>query len=147
MKLTRRQITEAVIATLDAFIANGTVKQAFDVGTGHCFDFADAVVERLGAPPSLWTIEYANYTAANSEGYASGVFDLPTLRKFRVPLPSGVAVDDLNRVDLGFTGTHAFVVWDGPQGRKIYFDAETPEGVDSPFLLPFAKRYLADASG
>jgi hypothetical protein len=146
--ITRQAITKAVKTTLRDYIKAGEVKCAYDVGSGPCEDFAHDVLAKLDNPfggtegHSVDAIEYANLTGeGNSLASADGIFYPETLAAFKVKLPPDVTVDLLNKSELGDIGTHIFLRWASPQGY-VYFDAEAPQGVDSPFDLPFAQRYL-----
>lgn len=139
--LTRQIIAKAVRAMLKTYIQKKHVKCAYDVGSGSCEDFAEAVREALGSPPGLDCIEYANLTGPIGCEECDNKFYPETLQAFGVKLPPDVDVDLLNKSGLGDSGTHIFIRWETPQGY-LWFDAESPQGVDSPFDLPFAQRYL-----
>ncbi len=64
------------------------------------------------------------------------VYDAGQLAAWGYKLPDGVTIDSLNRVWL----SHCFIVY---QGR--FFDAECPEGVDTPFSLPLVLNALRKA--
>lgn len=144
--LTRQAITAAIQQTLKSYTKERHVKTAYDVGSGACEDFAEDVREILLGQvrhnsEELEAIGYDNLTGRLEKGVADGKFYTDTLQHFGVKLPPGVTVDLLNKSELGEAGTHCFLRWKSPQGY-LYFDAEAPRGVDSPFSLPFAQRYL-----
>lgn len=144
-KLTRSNITRTIQKTLADFINRGEVKCAYDVGSGACESFAEEVLVALDRHPKLDAIEYANLTGTipgDEWQRCNEIFDEDTFREFQVKVPPGISVSDLNASGLGRIGTHVFVRWSAPDGH-LYFDAETPQGVDSPFSLPFAQRYLS----
>lgn len=144
--LSREAIASAVKATLKDYIDSGNVKCAYDVGSGACEDFAYDVIAKLTPDgretPDLNVIEYANLTGRAGED-ADEIFYPEMLKSIglsHIPVP----IEILNKSGLGEVGTHVFVRWKSPTGY-LYFDAEVPEGVDSPFDLPFAQRYLNTA--
>lgn len=139
--LTRETIARTIREVLASYLADGRVECAYDVGSGECESFAEDVKEALGSPDGLDAIDYAELTGAGEDGIANEIFDNETLARFGVKLPDGVSVEDLNNSTLGCGGTHIFLRWTAP-GGYVWFDAETPDGVDSPFSLPFAERYL-----
>lgn len=138
----RQAIADTVRSTLARYTREGRVKCAYDVGSGECEIFAEDVLAALGSPAGLDVIEYANLTGCDDGEVCNEIFDDKTLRKFGVHLPDGVSTEDLNKYGLGSVGTHVFLRWTIPAGY-VWFDAEAPDGVDSPFNLPFARRYLA----
>lgn len=138
----KEDITKAIVQTYSEYTKNELVKCAYDVGSGLCEEFAESVLEKLGHPSNVDAIEFANLTGKLGCKTCDEIFYSETLKRFGVKVPSNVTIDILNKSGLGSIGTHVFLRWKSPAGY-MYFDAEAPNGVDSPFLLPFSKRYLA----
>src|SRR5436190_577831 len=137
----RSVITQAINDTLQEYLKAGRIKCARDVGTGHCEVFAKDVLDHLGRPMDVSVIEYENFTGPPDADEGDEIFYDDALLKSGVKLPPGVTADALNASGLGMLGMHVFLRWESP-GGPIFFDSEVPEGVDSPFSLPFAQAHL-----
>lgn len=100
-------------------------RTASDINFGFCEKFAEAVAEKLGAEAkTLWFDDLAG----NEQDPTDIGFDAQWLERCGYLLPAGLTVDDLNDDCPG----HCFISYGGK-----YFDSECPEGVDSPFFLPY----------
>ena len=145
-KTSRSAITQAINETLREYLQAGLVKCAADVGLGLCEKFANDVLERLGRPVDVSVIEYANFTGPPGADEGDQFFYDDALLESGVKLPPGVTADSLNATELGRYGAHMFLRGELPAG-PIYFDAQAPQGVDSPFSLPIMQRDLSTGSG
>lgn len=110
-----------------------SVKTAYDINCGLCEDFAGDVIRRMGGyTDSLFEMDFMNL-AGSDEDPSSDEFDEGWLRKNGYELPDGVSAEALNQMG----PAHIFVYCDGR-----YYDAECPEGVDTPFALPLILNNL-----
>jgi hypothetical protein len=46
--LTPELLTQTILSVIEEFLADGRCQTIRDIGNGHCYDFAEAVFERLG---------------------------------------------------------------------------------------------------
>jgi len=144
--MTRSAIALAILETLSEYKEAGRVKHPRQIVTKSCSrQFAYDVLERLGRPMDVSAIEYCNLTGLSGAGQEDELYYENTLSESGVKVPPGVTADLVNASGLGWFGTHTFLRWESPAGLS-FFDAEVPQGVDSPFSLPFAKRLLRDAT-
>lgn len=119
---------------------HGDLKNYVDINCGYCEDFARDVIGALSNfagidHDELQDYEYANFSGKLGRGEADGVFYASMLKRHGYGFPAGFSLKDANVTDLGDYGTHVFIVY-----KNMCFDSECPDGVDSPFKLPFAMR-------
>lgn len=139
-----------IVADLGArYLAEGRAASLQQINAGSCEDFAMDLIELLEEFPSCDSAEdvcIAGFLAVDpSTGFSmeGGPFDRELIERLwpdMVP-PEGLSWDDLDRLsgDVHFNGgTH---IWTALNGR--HYDAESPNGVASPFELPFFKRVIA----
>ena len=152
-KPTTAELSAAIVAEREAWIMAGTVADARAIGDGHCYDFAQAVMRRLGvaghgagyAPEDSharlvdvvtedwWTMVVDDDGDEEADPFH---MDIPRLRREGAPLPSGIDDDTL----AGLLGamTHNWLVLDGR-----HHDATCPEGADHFLLMPFFANQLS----
>lgn len=134
------QIMSATIRRVaDEYLADGSVACLYDIGNGHCENFAYDVLDQLrdyGVDPhalgdSSGVQVYAIEDFWEDDFYAS----TDRIRAAGETLPPNVPEEKLKQVLGG--ATH---VWLKFQDR--YYDAEAPEGVERFLELPFFARYI-----
>jgi len=144
-KETSHPITQAILEVRQELLNEGRVECLYDIGSGHCDDLADGVLQKLEGHPEASELSeaiMANFSLPTEHGDTEGPFifnveKLPLMWANPNP-PPGWTWDELNKVTFG---DHIFL-WD--YATKRFYDAEAPEGVDSPLDLPFFQRYLED---
>jgi len=139
------------------WLAEGRVETVREIGQGHCYDFAEAVMDRLGMPGhgSGWSPEDSHgqlidcvtddwwRRVLNDDGSDAGeadtfVMDLARLRREGAPLPVGVEDDDEDFATFLGSATHDWLVLDGR-----HHDATCPEGAVHFLLMPFFADQIA----
>lgn len=144
-------LPEAIRTLTAEWIEAGTVRDVREIGCGRCYDFAEAVMLRMGSQEhgSGWMPEDSHgrlidcvtddwwRRVLTTEGADAGeaetfVIDLPRLRRESAPLPE--CISDEDEEFAGFLGslTHNWLVLDGR-----HHDATCPEGADHFLLMPF----------
>jgi hypothetical protein len=137
------------------WIAVARVATIREIGQGHCYDFAEAVMDRLGMPGhgSGWLPEDSHgrlidcvtddwwRRVLNDDGTDAGeaecfVADIARLRREGAPLPTGL--DDEVLSDVIGSATHNWLVLDGR-----HHDATCPDGADHFLVMPFFADQIA----
>lgn len=137
-------LSATIIAVRDDWIETGVVENARDIGDGHCYDFARAVMERLGVKGhgdgyspqdsqgrliDVVTEDWWSRAVDDDEAEAFHM-DVSRLRAEGAPLPPGIEDDELAHLLGGMT--HNWLVLDGR-----HYDATCPEGAEHFLLMPF----------
>lgn len=144
-----QQIHDIVVALTDEYIAAGHAKTAKDINAGLCESFAIDLLQRVEQEIGICNgqdIGIANFLAEDpATGLASegGPFDRSLIAEHWPGFlpPEGFDWEDMDRLshDANFdAGTHVWAYVNG-----LHFDAEMPDGVLSPFDLPFFQRVIA----
>ena len=134
--LTLKDVEAVIIEFRERYITKGHAKTVFDINNGLCEDFANDVSKHLKTSRAIdcEVLGYENLTGTVSSGEADYIFYEETLSAFEIPLPNQLTVKLLNNSTLGEgCGGHIFI-----RIHDMFFDAECPNGVKSPFSLPFA---------
>lgn len=109
------------------------VTSAYDINNGLCEDFALEVIRRMGGSTAdLYDQDLHNFSGT-ADDPCSEDFDAEWLAQAGYRLPHGVTVEALNRN----TWSHILIHY---KGR--YYDAECPDGTDTPFALPLVLNNL-----
>lgn len=139
-------LTDAIRAVRDRLVASGAYGDFAAINAGYCTDFANDVQEELGreACERLGVGELGIDNLMEHEDEEPTVMDRALLAEHwpAVVPPEGLDWDGVDALAAaaGFScGTHVWLLCDGR-----HFDAEAPDGVDSPFDLPFFRRIVAD---
>lgn len=141
-------ITAAILKLRAEYLASGDYEHLRAINQGGCENFACDVHALIGSPtenenysiidPAFFMQEAIDGEAENS-GYPMDRDYLAAKWPSVVP-PNGLDWDDLDHVS-GFAnfspGTHIWIFSDGK-----HYDAEAPEGVETPFDLPFFQRII-----
>lgn len=139
---------EGIVSGLVAgYIASGKAKDAYEINCGSCQDFAAELVvalDRSGLGLRAYEIWVDDMLEGEPLDDERGAFDRARMLRDH---PATVPPDDLSwdemdvvATDYGFAGgSHVWVVIE-----DRHYDAETPDGVDNAFELPFFKRKLED---
>ncbi len=136
------QIMSATIRRVaDEYVADGSVACLYDIGNGHCENFAYDVLDQLhdyGVDPHAIG-DPSGVQVYGTEDFWEDDFYVSTdrIRAAGETLPPNVPEETLKQVLGG--ATH---VWLKFQDR--YYDAEAPEGVERFLELPFFARYIED---
>lgn len=135
-----------VTALRDEYAARGI--DAYAIGNGHCYDFADAVLtrwtgedwqEREGETAGFQMLETGELLLW--EGGCSVAWDWPHLEaRWSTRPPADVHPEVLQAIAEIEPG-HA---WIAAGGR--HYDAEHPEGVDNHFELMFFRRWVENVA-
>lgn len=134
------QIMSATIRRVaDEYVADGSVACLYDIGNGHCENFAYDVLDQLrdyGVDPHAMS-DSSGVQVYATEDFWEDDFYVSTdrIRAAGETLPPNVPDEKLKQVLGG--ATH---VWLKFQDR--YYDAEAPEGVERFLELPFFARYI-----
>jgi hypothetical protein len=141
-------ITAAALKLRAEYLASGHYQNLLEINQGGCENFACDLHELIGKPtenekyaivdPAFFMQEAIAGEDENS-GYPMDRDHLAAHWPSVVP-PAGLDWDDLDHISgfANFTpGTHIWVFSDGK-----HYDAEAPEGVSTPFDLPFFQRII-----
>jgi len=114
----------------------------YEINNGLCEDFALEVIKQARtAGLSGDFTDLCNedlMCGLNGEVDESDVWDWPMLAEhWKASPPAGLTADDMNALHFG---SH---VWVAHEGR--HYDAECPDGVESPFDLPIFRRTIVGA--
>ncbi|AXK43814.1 hypothetical protein [Erythrobacter aureus] len=137
-------IAGAIRYQLDAFIAEGDVTCADEVGDGLCEEFAYAVLDRIHEThPEMSKLIAIGETDAwwlpvGDSSCEVFYADIPRLRAENAPLPC--ELDDERLAHIIGSATHTWLIHDGR-----HYDATAPEGADHFLLMPFFANQLAKA--
>lgn len=124
--ITREKVSATIRAMVEKYHAEGVALEEFN--KGRCFGFALDVVNALGGESdSLHILEFLGYATSDENG-SSGHYSTRWLASLGLLIPEGCTSDDINRI----SPDHDFIFH-----GDLFFDAECPDGVPSPFLLPF----------
>lgn len=145
-------LAATIVAVRDEWIETGVVENVRAIGDGDCYDFARAVMERLGVDGygSGFSLEdshgrlidmvteewWSRMEGAEEEEAEAFHMDVPRLRAEGAPLPAGI--DDGELAHLLGAMTHNWLVLDGR-----HHDATCPEGADHFLLMPFFADQIA----
>lgn len=149
--LTRSDIFEAITTLRDQYLVEEGLSSYKEINDGLCENFASDVVEYLATKLSQGVsiydhaeeLEFTNFSGLSGEENDQTFYE-DTLRKFNIPLPEGVSIGDLNNAFLVGHGNHFFVEVQHGDGKRWFYDAECPEGVNSPFCLPLGMELIAN---
>lgn len=138
-RFSRKQIADAIRATLDEYVRGKVVRCAFDVGSGSCEEFAGDVLEKLHGF-SGWQVRErdGNAQSLGSEDLLEddGVADLAKWRRVGAHIPLRIERRELLSL---LADPH---VWIYDLETKLHHDAEMPNGVKNPLDLPFFARKM-----
>lgn len=148
---TAAALTKAIIDVREEWLASGEVPDMRAIGQGRCYDFAEAVMLRLGVHEHGrgWLPEDSHgrlidcvtddwwRRVLNEDGSDAGeaetfIIDLPRLRREGAPLSEHLKDDDEEYAAVLGSMTHDWLVLDGR-----HYDATCPEGADHFLLMPF----------
>lgn len=144
----RKCLTTAIYKLRADYVVNGNYDSYQAINLGGCEDFASDIDELIGNPAedaNYQIIDPAYFLQAPAQGDDNN-WGYPLDRCYvqerwpSVVPPSGLNWDDLDHISAfgNFSsGTHIWIFNDGK-----HYDAEAPEGVDTPFDLPFFKRII-----
>lgn len=137
-------VTQAILTVRQRYLDEGEVECLYDIGSGLCDTFAMDVIQELGGYQSSPVTEYGldNFALPGEDGHADPpyAYDLDVFAQFGITSPpEGWTWEELGEVDLS---GHVFLGPSKPPGK--FYDAEAPEGVSTPFDLPFFQRYLRE---
>ncbi len=149
-------LCKAIRAQTDEWIREGRVRSAGDVGNGHCYDFAEGVMTRLGVEghgsgflpedsrgrlidcvTEDWWSRVLLADGSDSGEAECFRIDLPRLRREGAPLPDRISHDDEEFACLLGSMTHNWLVLD-----DRHHDASCPEGAEHFLLMPFFKNQV-----
>lgn len=120
----RNEITSTIRKLISEWIAEGEVKNVYQIGSGQCYEFADELEYRLQKIPGVNRAETEDWWIDDFS------MDIGLLRRQCVELPKNINDNDLSYI-LG-AATHAWITWNG-----LHFDATAPEGVACFTQMPF----------
>lgn len=132
---TPAELTTAITTVTAEWLASGRVSTVRQIGDGHCYDFAEEVLTRLGRH-DLYGYGYdpvkASLQEARTEDFWLDDFcaDMALVRASGETIPEGVP--EAVATDIISTATHAWLVLDGR-----HYDATAPEGRDGFLEMPF----------
>lgn len=148
-------LSQAIRDQIAEWIADGTVADVRAIGDGPCYEFAEAVMERLGveghgcglSPEDShgrlidcvtedWWARELNDDGSDAGEAECFVADIARLRREGAPLPCGLDDDALANV-IG-SATHNWLVLDGR-----HHDATCPDGAEHWLLMPFFADQIA----
>jgi hypothetical protein len=134
-------LTAAIRKTIGEFVADeerSDVLTAYDIGNGHCFDFAEAVMTRIGLEDE-YSSEEGPVTFLETDGFWEEMFvaDLDAMRAFGETLPDDI--EEFELANLLGGATHQWLVFDGR-----HYDASAPDGRDRFLDLPFFADQIAN---
>lgn len=112
----------------------------YEINNGRCDIFAEALVDKLGGETKeLFVI--CMFNMINSEdGDFDGLFE-PAIDTYNLhPLDGFNAEQTLSILQQYADTSHVWVGLVQQGGQVLHFDAEAPEGVASPWLLPTFKK-------
>jgi hypothetical protein len=138
-KVAPAELTAAIEATIQDYLTQAHISCVRDIGSGSCYDFAQAVFARLGAehdylhgegPSGIQTIRTEDFW--KDDFFA----DLRLLRKAGERIPRDIPPNAL--ADLIGGATHEWIKLNG-----LYYDATAPKGVSHFLDLPFFADQIA----
>lgn len=154
---TAAELGETIKAILADWIAAGRVQNVTEVGNGHCYDFAEEVMTRLGWKEYGWgylpedshgrLIDVATEDWWNRKRKPDGsdageaesfTIDIARLRREGAPLPQWIEDDDIEIAQFLGSMTHSWLVLDGR-----HYDATCPDGAAHFFEMPFFANQIA----
>lgn len=143
------ELTAAILAMRERWIAEGLVPDARAIGDGDCYEFAKAVMDHLGVEghgsgfmpedshgrlvdvvTEDWWSRILDADGGDADEAEAFHMDVARLRAEGAPLPDGIA--DENLAWLLGAMTHNWLVLDGR-----HYDATCPQGVEHFLLMPF----------
>ncbi len=148
LKFSLQSITAAIYKLRADYTADGQYANYQAINAGGCEDFAEEIHGLIGSPQEnseYWMIDPSYFLQAPLDGENDN-WGFPLDRDYlqtqfpSVVPPDGLDWDDLDHISAFgnfFSGTH---VWIFANGR--HYDAEAPDGVETPFDLPFFKRIV-----
>lgn len=148
--VTPSMMTAAILHRRQEWLDGGLVTDLRSIGSGLCYDFAEAVMNDLGLSrfygngggpvedrrtDDWWSriLLPDGSDAGEAEPFHA---DVARLRAEGAPLPQDI--DDDRLADLIGGATHEWLEMDG-----LAYDAETPEGAVHFLLMPFFARQIA----
>lgn len=151
------ELSTAIHAQIEEWLTQREVATIREIGQGRCYDFAEAVMYRLGVPEhgAGWMPDDSHgrlidcvtedwwRRILNDDGSDAGeadafVADIARLRREGAPLPDGIEDDDEEFAGLLGSMTHDWLVLDGR-----HYDATCPEGADHFLSMPFFADQIA----
>ncbi len=145
MTPTQQDISNAILDVRKAYLDRGI--SLFEIGNGHCYDFADDVMDRLF--PENWrqiegtqgwsTLQSECFYLPGEDGlvdaFAANGWDWSLLTEWGIDVPP----HERARYD-AILANHPVHGWIFFEGR--HYDCEHPEGVTNFFELNFFRRHL-----
>jgi hypothetical protein len=155
--ITRETLAQAIRDQTAEWLADGTVATVREIGQGRCYDFAEAVMIRLGVGDEHeegWMPEdsHGKLVDCVTEEWWSRVLkddgtdageaetfhaDLKRLIAEGAPLPPSIKADDEDFAWFLGSATHNWLVLDGR-----HHDASCPDGADHWLLMPFFSNQI-----
>jgi hypothetical protein len=113
----------------------------WDINNGLCDEFARKVISELSMDSAeLFEIEFLNITDTADDDWCG--FYLPCVDDFNLKDTMGHSEDDFMEILKKYADTtHMWIVFKTNQGC-LHFDAETPQGVDTPFKLKTFQKFF-----
>jgi hypothetical protein len=117
----------------DEFMADGI--PAVEINLGLCADFADAVWTELKAQGiAVDVCNLDDYWAFDGEMDAASL-----ARRNAIQLPPGLDWGMLTEMAVADNASHTWIEFEGK-----FFDAERPNGIDTPFEFPCVRHALTE---
>lgn len=140
-------LTDLIRETSARYIAEGAADSFIKINSGLCGDLSHEVIQAVGSHHAyeigLTELGIDNFLTPSEDDFIDGnPFDRDLITRHwpNFQPPPGLDWDTMDKISAAATfnpGTH---VWLSIGGE--HFDAEAPEGVASPFELPFFKRVI-----
>lgn len=132
MSGTRLSIGEVIRQVRQEYIDSGMAKSYYRINCGLCEDFGLEVQRRLEGVQSVREF-YTECLQADDGGW-----DWKCLRnEHKCTAPVGLSEDEVDNIIMG---GHMFL-----KCQDKWYDAECPDGADSPFDLPIFRRSVIEA--
>jgi len=125
-------MAEIIKETRTSFLQEYSVPSYYQINNGLCEEFALTIAGKFPAQSML--TEFWTESLENADGSLDWEF---LTGKWGILPPSGLSLDELNQVRFG---GHCFIHLEGR-----WFDAECPDGAESPFELPIFRRSIVRA--
>lgn len=143
-------LTNLIRQTAERYVAEGAADSFVAINSGLCGDFSREVIQAVGSERAfsmgLRELGIENFLTPGDDidDFTEGnPFDRELIAKHWPDFapPVGLDWDTLDRISADATfnaGTHVWLSID-----RVHYDAECPEGVASPFDLPFFQRVIS----
>lgn len=132
---TPAELTSAITTVTAEWLASGRVATVREIGDGHCYDFAEEVLRRLGRR-DLYGHGYdptkPSLQEARTEDFWFDDFcaDMALVRASGETIPDDIPESEVE--DIIGSASHAWFVLEGR-----HYDATAPEGRDGFLQMPF----------